>query len=151
MDDIILVYAKAAWWDHERFVSDVIRSEIYCKPLKLTDGDANIFLETTLQVTEKGFEHWLKNQNATSQKVWRYQHFNSYSPMGQKKALVKACLRKVHNMASNDQVRTMSAIHKLQEFIDLEYPKPILKQMCNHVATTTGNGIWLDIRNTIFN
>jgi hypothetical protein len=117
----------------------------------LTAGDDDTFLETTLKVTEEGFDYWLKNQNAESQKVWRYQHFNSYSPMGQKKALVKACLRKVHTMASNEGNLRNSAMHKLKEFINLGYPKPILKQMCNYIASTTGKGIWIDIRNTLFN
>jgi hypothetical protein len=151
MDDIIMVYAKAAWWDHERFVADFTRSEIYCEPLTLTDGDADTFLETTLKLSNDGFEYWLKNQNAESQKIWRYQHFNSYSPMGQKKALVKSCLRKVHNMASNSENLKKSAIHKLKEFLALEYPKPILKQICNYIATTTGNGTWIKIRNNLLN
>ena len=151
MDDIIMVYPKAEWWDYERFMADFARSEIYCKPLKLTDGDEDTFLETTLKVTENGFDYWLKNQNAESQKVWRYQHFNSYSPMGQKKALVKACLRKVHTMASNEGNLRTSAMYKLMEFIRLGYPEPILKQICNYIATTTGKGVWIDIRKALFN
>ena len=71
--------------------------------------------------------------------------------MGQKKALVKSCLRKVHNMASNSENLKKSAIHKLKEFLALEYPKPILKQICNYIATTTGNGTWIKIRNNLLN
>jgi hypothetical protein len=85
MDDIIMVYAKADWWNHEKFLEEFSNSEIYCKPLKLTDGDQDTFLETTLKKTTEGFEYWLKNQNEESTKIWRYQHYNSYSPMGQKR------------------------------------------------------------------
>jgi len=150
MDDIIMVYAKAQWWDHQRFVDDFTRSEVYCKPLKLTDGDQNTFLETTLQLTSDGFRYWLKNQNETERKVWRYQHYGSYSPVGQKKALVKACLRKVHNMASDERALKASAETKLREFEDLAYPVPVLKQMCNYIATTTGNGVWINVRNKMW-
>ena len=71
--------------------------------------------------------------------------------MGQKKALVKACLRKVHTMASNEGNLRTSAMCKLTEFIRLGYPEPILKQICNYIATTTGKGIWIDIRKALFN
>ena len=66
MDDIIMVYPKAEWWDYERFTADFARSEIYCKPLTLTDGDENTFLETILKVTENGFDYWLNHNAAIS-------------------------------------------------------------------------------------
>ena len=39
--------------------------------------------------------------------------------------------------------------NKLEEFKRLGYPIPMLKQMCNYIATTTGNGTWINIRNNI--
>ena len=147
MDDIIMVYATPDWWDHERFLNDFTKSEIYCKPLKLTEGDDDTFLETSLKLEEGAFSYWLKNKNTDETKIWRYQHYDSYSPVAQKKALVKACLRKVNDMASNDRVMMESAKHKLQEFRRLEYPVAVLKQVCNYIATTTGNRRWIHIRN----
>ena len=67
--------------------------------------------------------------------------------MAQKKALIKACLKKVNSMASNATNLRNSALAKLKEFQQLGYPKSILKQICNYVATTTGNGKWINIRN----
>ena len=147
MDDILMVYATPDWWDHERFLNDFTKSEIYCKPLKLTEGDDDTFLETSLKLEEGAFSYWLKNKNTDETKIWRYQHYDSYSPVAQKKALVKACLRKVNDMASNDRVMMESAKHKLQEFRRLEYPVAVLKQICNYIATTTGNRRWIHIRN----
>ena len=48
MDDILMVYRKAVWWDHERFLLDFERSECYHPPLALEDAKDDTFLETTL-------------------------------------------------------------------------------------------------------
>ena len=38
MDDILLLYAEAEGWDHDRFLSDFCRSECYWPPLTLEDA-----------------------------------------------------------------------------------------------------------------
>ena len=52
-------------------------------------------------------------------------------------------------MASDRENMRQSARNKLEEFKRLGYPIPMLKQMCNYIATTTGNGTWINIRNNI--
>lgn len=150
MDDILMVYAKSDKWEHDRFIRDVTKSEIYWPPLKLEDAKEATFLETTFRVNAKGqFDYWLKNDNDTARKVWRYQHWRSHTPFAQKKALVVACMRKVHKMASDQAQRYCSAVNKLREFIALQYPTPLLQSICNLMAYTTNEPIWITIRKSI--
>ena len=150
MDDVLLVYAKPAWWDYERFLRDFTRSECYWPPLKLEDAKEATFLETTFNLTDDGkLEYWLKNDNTTAHNVWRYQHYRSHAPFAQKRALVLATLRKVHRMASDKRCRYRSAMAKIREFIALTYPTTLLRSICNRLAYTTGDSTWVGVRNSI--
>ena len=95
--------------------------------------------------------YWLKNDNAKELKIWRYQHYRSHAPFAQKKALVIACLRKVHKMASDREQLFDSAIDKLREFVNLSYPLNLLRSACNLLAYTSGVRTWLAVRNSIDN
>ena len=150
MDDILLVYAKAPWWDHERFVRDFTASTCYHAPLKLEDGKEGTFLETQFEIRDGSFRHWLKNENdGGAPRVWRYQHFHSHAPYLQKRALVTACLRKVHKMASDTAALYRSAHLKLAEFRRLQYPTNLLRKACTFIAASTGEGAWLGVRDAI--
>ena len=150
MDDILMIYAKPDWWDHERFLADFVRSECYWPPLKLEDAKDATFLETTFDLREDGrLRFWLKNDNAHERKIWRYQHYRSHAPFAQKKALVIATLRKVHTMASDHRRLFVSAMDKLREFIDLQYPITLLRDICRLLAFTTGESLWLGVRSRI--
>ena len=150
MDDILMLYAQPAWWDHKAFVRDFTRSEIYWPPLKLEDAKEATFLETTFELGSDGHcEYWLKNDNERERKVWRYQHYRSHAPYGQKRATLVACLRKVHKMASDRRRLYQSAMHKLREFQDLAYPTSMLRAACNLLAASTGERTWLGVRNSI--
>ena len=150
MDDILMLYAKPRWWDHERFLRDFTRSECYWPPLELEDARQTTFLETTFELAESGeLSYWLKNDNTRERKIWRYQHWRSHAPFAQKKALVIACLRKVHKMASDRRRRYTSALDKLREFIALDYPLSLLRSSCNLLGYTTGDSTWVGVRNTI--
>ena len=85
MDDILLVYAANAAWDHEGFVRDFARSDCYKAPLTLVDAKENTFLETTFALEANQFRRWLKNDNTADNPhtVWRYQHFASDTPFEQ--------------------------------------------------------------------
>jgi hypothetical protein len=123
---------------------------IYWPPLKLEDAKEATFLETTFELSTDGkVEYWLKNDNEHVKKIWRYQHWRSHAPFTQKKALVVMSLRKVHKMASSREARYKSAIAKLREFIALQYPTYLLKSTCNVLAFSTGDRIWITIRNRI--
>ena len=108
------MYAKHPRWDHKKFVQEVSRSEIYTKPLKLEDGNANTFLETRFEVTENKINFWLKNDNEEETKIWRYNHFHSHTSFVQKRATLTACLKKTENMASNKEVFKLSALNKIR-------------------------------------
>ena len=82
MDDILLFYVERPDFDHEDFNKRFCESEFYLPPLRLEDGGANTFLETTFEITEHNtIRHWLKNDNKVDAppKIWRYAHFASYA------------------------------------------------------------------------
>jgi hypothetical protein len=89
--------------------------------------------------------------DASELKIWRYQHYRSHAPFGQKKALVIASLRKVHKMASDREQLFHSAIDKLREFVNLSYPLNLLRSACNLLAYTSAERTWLAVRNSIDN
>ena len=150
MDDIIMLYTKAPWWDHERFLSDFERSECYMKPLKLEDSKPDTFLETSFKIDGNRVEHWLKNDNKCGEqpKVWRYQTYASYVPFARKKANLLASLGKVERMANTKAQLIPSAKAKLWEFERLGYPRGLRRLACAYVAMTSGNTEWLHIRDS---
>ena len=148
MDDILMVYVKSANWDHERFISNFVRSECYHDPLKLEDGRSGTFLETTFEWTEGKFRHWLKNDNRAGEapRIWRYTDFRSHGPYVQKRALITMMMRKVHQMASDKEALVTSALQKLSEFQRLNYPEGLLTGVCNFMGATTGDNAWIRAR-----
>ena len=144
------LYALPRFCSLKRFIQDFARSECYWPPLKLEDAKEATFLETTFDLKEDGeLQYWLKNDNEASRNVWRYQHYRSHAPFAQKRALVIASLRKVHRMASDQRCRYRSAIAKLREFVALSYPLTLLRSTCNRLAYTTGDTVWIAVRNSI--
>ena len=142
MDDIILFSAQQV------NAEDMLQT-CYHKPLKLEDARNDTFLETTFKIRDgTHIQHWLKNDNEpnTPPKVWRYAHFHSYMAFDQKKAVLKACLKKVHHMASDNDSLYMSAIHKVQEFRNLQYPYKLLWTMCTTMGVQTRNPTWFEVR-----
>jgi hypothetical protein len=149
MDDILLVYAKNDAWDHESFVSDFNRSEVYHPPLALEDGKQDTFLETTFEVTSTGrIAYWLKNDNEEGEEpvVWRYTDFRSHGPYPQKRALITMMMRKVHGMTSGKEELMRSAVQKLAEFRRLGYPRGLLRGVCSFMGATTGENAWVRVR-----
>ena len=148
MDDILMVYAKSDSWDHERFISDFERSECYQQPLKLEDGRADTFLETTFELKDGRFRHWLKNDNRAGEAptIWRYKDFRSHGPYVQKRALITMMMRKVHTMASDQDALMTSALQKLSEFKRLNYPHGLLTGVCNFMGAVTGENAWIRTR-----
>ena len=65
-----------------------------------------------------------------------------------KRATLMATLRKVHLMASDSEQLMVSAVAKLQEFLDLKYPVGILRFMCAIMARDYSDITWRRIRNT---
>ena len=150
MDDILMVYAKVALWDHEKFMEDFRRSECYQAPLHLEPGTAGTFLETRYRVEANQFVFRLKNDNEDGQgRVWRYQHFDSHSPFMQKRATLTACLKKVHQMASDPDELYRSALDKCAEFSRLGYPHGVLRNACSYLGASTGEGRWITVRNAL--
>ena len=69
-------------------------------------------------------------------RIWRYAHFYSYS-LAQKRAVLSACLKKIHRMASDDPALVSSAVQKLAEFRRLCYPRPLLRSASAIMAVVT--------------
>ena len=91
-----------------------------------------------------------RTQNAGGEKnVWRYQHFDSYASYAQKRATLKACLVKVQKMASDRDAVEQSGWDKVQEFVDLGYPRAMLKSLCNLMGARTRERGWFEIRDAI--
>ena len=121
--------------------------ECYNKPLTLEETKNDTFLETSFKIVNNKIQHWLKNENDHQQhKVWRYAHFHSNMAFKQKKAVLQACLRKVHLAASDNHHRRKSAIQKLQEFGRLQYPYKLLWTLCTTMGVQTRNAVWFQIR-----
>ena len=97
------------------------------------------------------YAHWIKNVNKVREPptVWRYAHFQSYGTHTKKIGILKATCRKLHNMASDDDVLTISGIQKLQEFIKLQYPLRVIWDTCNYMAATTRNTSWFRVRSAL--
>jgi hypothetical protein len=148
MDDIIMFWAENPTWNSEQFISDFEKSTCYFPPLELEAGRQNTFLETTIAVKSDGeLRHWLKNDNAEGhKKIWRYQHFGSHAPYLQKRAVLTACLKKVHQHASDKDALIQSAFCKLREFEQLLYPRHMLKAACTFLAVSLQCRTWFDIR-----
>ena len=137
-------------WDSSRFLADFTKSECYQKPLELEDGHDGTFLETRFWIEENTIRHRLKNDNEKGGiKVWRYQHWDSNTPFLQKRATLTACLRKVHEQASDPAAMIPSALDKIAEFRRLCYPASVLWKACNYLGASTGDGTWITIRNAI--
>ena len=151
MDDILMVYAKSNRWDHERFIKDFEESTCYHPPLKLEDGASDTFLETTFEWTGEKFRYWLKNENKRGEepKIWRYKDFRSHAPFAQKQALITMMMKKIQKMTSDRLALTESAVQKLAEFKRLNYPRGLLRGVCNFMFATTREGGWMDARDTI--
>ena len=81
--------------------------------------------------------HRLKNDNvdAAHPMIWRYQHFNSYTPYARKRATISAALQKVAYFASNSEQLIMSGIRKIREFEYAGYPHAVLKYCLNYMAS----------------
>ena len=154
MDDLLYLTAKGPHFDDVKFRRDLHRSECYWKPLRLEDGGAGTFLETSFDISKNGeVAHWLKNTNPPGRepKVWRYAHYYSYTPWKAKQAVLTATLKKVNKMASDESRLVESAIWKLMEFVRLCYPIAALKRACSAVAVTTRNPAWFRVRHTLAN
>ena len=149
MTDLLVFFAQNPRWDEERFLCD-ISEHCYLPPLQLEEGTAGIFLETGFEIiTESNtIRHWLKNDNALGKqpKIWRYAHFDSYGEFKQKRAVLMACLQKVHKMASDGAALWMSATQKLAEFVNLNYPRKMLWTACTTMGVSTRNTVWFRVR-----
>jgi hypothetical protein len=149
MDDILLIKAKHGW-DAEKFTTDFIDSECYQKPLELEAGNEGTFLEVRYKIEGNTIRYKLKNDNEGGEnKIWRYQHFESNSPIGQKKATLIASLRKAHKYASDTEMLHEGAMAKIEEFAKLQYPCGMLKTACGELWASTRDPAWLDIKKAI--
>lgn len=151
MDDILMIYRTADWWDHERFLADFARSECYHPPLALENAKDDTFLETTFTISGGRVRHWLKNENPVGgpPKVWRYQHWASCCSFEQKSATLAACLKKVHGMASDADAVYHSGVQKLSEFRRLAYPVSVLRGACTYMAACTACYAWIRVRRVV--
>ena len=149
MDDILLFYAENRKFDSDKFMRDFTASECYWQPLKLEDGKNDTFLETTFHIAnDDECRYWLKNENEIGRppKTGRYAHFHSFAPFATKRTVMMATLRKLQNLCSDDDILTSSAIQKLNEFIQLQYPPKLIWSICSAMAVITRNPTWFRIR-----
>jgi hypothetical protein len=102
-------------------------------------------------VEGKQIRHWLKNENPLGgpAKVWRYQHWASHCSFEQKRAVLSACLKKVHGMASDGDAVYESGVQKLDEFRRLAYPKSVLRGACTYMAAVTACYAWIRVRHAV--
>ena len=69
--------------------------------------------------------------------MWRDAHFNSHTASRRKGAVLTACLKKVHFMASDNETLKDSAMQKLHdqlhELFRLHYPRKLLWSACTTI------------------
>ena len=102
-------------------------------PLSLEDAKEGTFLETTFEITAANtIRRWVKNEAKTGES-WKYAHYKSHSSRTQKRAVLVACLRKIHLMANDVGGLYFSAIKKLKEFENLVHsPEVYFDAHCDH-------------------
>ena len=151
MDDILLFYRQDDKWDSEKFLNDFTESHCYQKPLKLEPGRGGVFLETKLWHQNGTVRFGLKNDNEGDchSKIWRYQHWDSNIPFGQKRATLVACLKKVQLMSSDAHSLADGALAKIAEFRRLRYPINVLRKTCSYLGATSGVGAWITVRDAL--
>ena len=151
MDDILLFYTNNSNFNSTELLGN-FKKECYLPPLNLEEANESTFLETTFMVNKKNkIRYWLKNQNIPGQqpKIWRYAHFHSSMAYPQKSAILLACLKKLQKMASDNTALKDSAIQKLHEFLNLQYPKKLIWSMCTTMGVQTRNKVWFNIRDSM--
>ena len=146
MDDILMFYAKDGTFDHERFLQDFQKSECYWEPLTLEPGKEDTFLETRFKIEGGRVTYRLKNDNETEKVVWRYKHYECEGARMQKRATMMGTMRRVHNMASDDDQLVESAAAKLYEFQQLGYPRALRHYVCSIMARDYSNITWRYVR-----
>ena len=105
-------------------------------------------METQFTCSPEGeLTYRLKNVNAglKEPQTWRYQRYDSYVPQILKFGVIMGTLHKVERMASNGQQLGISAREKLLEFIQLGYPRKILRGACFRMYGMTNHLVWTDI------
>ena len=149
-DDILAFVAKSPSWDETKFLEG-LTTECYFPPLSLERVESTDFLETTIQVHNGVVSWYLKNVNhiGCPAKVWRYQRFDSYATLEQKKTVMMGTLQKVNFYASNLNALFLSGMQKVAEFERLGYPAWLCKRMCARMAMASGSRVWFDIRDRV--
>ena len=149
MDDIICATVENEAWNETEFITALEKSECYWRPLKLEAGSHTRFLETEFEADGDSMRYRLKNDNASGPNIWRYHNYRSGLPYEMKRATILATLRKVHIMTSDGSQRFRSAMEKLREFKNLQYPIGILRFFCAIMARDTSDLTWRQVRNAI--
>ena len=52
-------------------------------------------------------------------------------------------------MASDKRALEAGGFAKVKEFLNLKYPKPVVKAACSYMAASTGERAWLGVRDKI--
>jgi len=149
MDDILCAKVEDEGWKEAEFTTALEKSECYWQPLKLEKAGQTRFLETEFESDGDSVCYRLKNDNATGPNIWRYHHYKSALPYETKRATILASLRKIHIMTSDGSQRFRSAMEKLREFKNLQYPIGILRFFCAIMARDTSDLTWRQVRDAI--
>ena len=145
MDDVIFFMAKNGENDCDKLMNN-FPEECYWKPLSLTPADQQFSTYTWRQSCSRRINntivHSMKNNNKRDQeyKVWRYAHYYSATSYKYKRQLVKATLTKLHKLCNDDYLLYHSALDKIQEFILLQYPIPLISTLCSLIHGVMGHG-----------
>jgi len=91
----------------------------------------------------KNFEHLLLHGK---QKLYRYQHFFSFSPYRAKKGVVISALSRIARNCSSD-LRVIESVFQL--FVELQmlrYPRALLLSALDRLWRRTGHDVWMALR-----
>ena len=95
---------------------------------------------------EQNYEMLERKQNlkrrAETKKRTERKWEDSYATFGQKKSTMISALKKVDYFASDNSERMVSAIHKLREFKNLDYPNDMRREVCEILMQESGSVVW---------
>ena len=113
------------------------------------------FLETTVECRPDGFEVMHRNKNFEhlllhgKQKLYRYQHFFSFSPYRAKKGVVISALSRIARNCSSDARVIESVFQLFVELQMLRYPRALLLSALDRLWRRTGKDVWMALRSAV--
>lgn len=121
------------------------------------DDGSFTYLESLLKITNNTImmkpyqKNWKSIQQHKKQKLYKLQHYHSYSPNSTKLAMIIGTLYRLDNYSLNDQVLFQSIIKLHEELKILKYPQQFILKALHKKYHSTNDNKWLTFKIKIRN